>query len=289
MAIIKNIDLGSLETICKILGDTNNGISGTEISKYLAETSIKDPQLNSTKWKRLYDALSIKQSEDSCSNNILAFIKYVLRPSRHIHRKQWFENIRTELNYVLSFEGLEITESGDIKITDKVKTFSEAEERAQTLRKTLLDRKIHSDVLIFCKAELLVDNYFHAVFEATKSIAEKIRIKTGLTNDGSDLVMQAFSFKEKVPYLALNSLQTESEKSEQKGFSNLLIGIFGTFRNTTAHAPKITWKIDEQDALDILSTISLIHRKLDKAVEAKKYMKEIYNPPQPSFKKEGVS
>lgn len=91
MAIIKNIDLGSLESICKILGDTNNGISGTEISKYLAETNIKDPQLNSTKWKRLYDALSIKQSEDRSSNNVLAFIKYVLRPSRHIHRKEWFK------------------------------------------------------------------------------------------------------------------------------------------------------------------------------------------------------
>lgn len=270
MAIIKNIDLGSLESICKILGDTNNGFSGTEISKYLAETKIKDPQLNSTKWKRLYDALSIKQSEDRCSNNVLAFLKYVLRPSRHIHRKEWFKNIRTELNYVLSFEGFELTESGDIRATDKVKTFSEAEERAQNLRKALLDRKIHSDVLTFCKAELLVDNYFHAVFEATKSIAEKIRVKTGLTNDGGDLVTHAFSFKDKVPYLALNSLQTESEKSEQRGFSNLLIGIFGTFRNTTAHVPKITWNIDEQDALDILSTISLIHRKLDKTIEAKK-------------------
>lgn len=51
---------------------------------------------------------------------------------------------------------------------------------------------------------------------------------------------------------------------------NLLKGVFGTFRNTTAHAPKITWPIDEQDALDILSTISLIHRKLDKAIEPKK-------------------
>lgn len=270
MAIIKNIDLGSLESICKILGDTNNGISGTEISKYLAETNIKDPQLNSTKWKRLYDALSIKQSEDRCSNNVLAFIKYVLRPSRHIHRKEWFKNIRTELNYVLSFEGLELTESGDIRATAKVKTFSEAEERAQNLRKTLLDRKIHSDVLTFCKAELLVDNYFHAVFEATKSIAEKIRIKTDLTTDGSELVDQAFSYKGKIPYLALNNLTTESHESEQKGFMNLLKGVFGTFRNTTAHAPKITWEINEQDALDILSMISLIHRKLDKAVEAKK-------------------
>ncbi len=270
MAIIKNIDLGSLESICKILGDTNNGISGTEISKYLAETSIKDPQLNSTKWKRLYDALSTKQSEDRCSNNILAFIKYVLCPSRHIHRKEWFKNIRTELNYVLSFEGFELTESGDIRETDKVKTFSEAEERAQNLRKTLLDRKIHSDVLTFCKAELLVDNYFHAVFEATKSIAEKIRIKTNLTADGSELVDQAFSYKGKIPYLALNNLTTESHESEQKGFMNLLKGVFGTFRNTTAHAPKITWEVNEQDALDTLSMISLIHRKLDKAIEAKK-------------------
>lgn len=270
IAIIKNIDLGSLESICKILGDTNNGISGTEISKYLAETSIKDPQLNSTKWKRLYDALSTKQSEDRCSNNILAFIKYVLRPSRHIHRKEWFKNIRTELNYVLSFEGFELTESGDIRETDKVKTFSEAEERAQNLRKTLLDRKIHSDILTFCKAELLVDNYFHAVFEATKSIAEKIRIKTNLTADGSELVDQAFSYKGKIPYLALNNLTTESHESEQKGFMNLLKGVFGTFRNTTAHAPKITWEVNEQDALDTLSMISLIHRKLDKAIEAKK-------------------
>ena len=270
MAIIKNIDLGSLESICKILGDTNNGISGTEISKYLAESSIKDPQLNSTKWKRLYDALSTKQSEDRCSNNILAFIKYVLRPSRHIHRKEWFKNIRTELNYVLSFEGFELTESGDIRETDKVKTFSEAEERAQNLRKTLLDRKIHSDILTFCKAELLVDNYFHAVFEATKSIAEKIRIKTNLTADGSELVDQAFSYKGKIPYLALNNLTTESHESEQKGFMNLLKGVFGTFRNTTAHAPKITWEVNEQDALDTLSMISLIHRKLDKAIEAKK-------------------
>ena len=270
MAIIKNIDLGSLESICKILGDTNNGISGTEISKYLAETSIKDPQLKYTKWKRLYDALSTKQSEDRCSNNILAFIKYVLRPSRHIHRKEWFKNIRTELNYVLSFEGFELTESGDIRETDKVKTFSEAEERAQNLRKTLLDRKIHSDILTFCKAELLVDNYFHAVFEATKSIAEKIRIKTNLTADGSELVDQAFSYKGKIPYLALNNLTTESHESEQKGFMNLLKGVFGTFRNTTAHAPKITWEVNEQDALDTLSMISLIHRKLDKAIEAKK-------------------
>jgi len=50
---------------------------------------------------------------------------------------------------------------------------------------------------------------------------------------------------------------------------NLLKGLFGTFRNTTAHAPKITWEIEEQDALDILSLISLVHRRLDNAVGAR--------------------
>ena len=44
---------------------------------------------------------------------------------------------------------------------------------------------------------------------------------------------------------------------------NLIKGLFGAFRNTTAHSPKIHWNITEQDALDILTTISLVHRRLD--------------------------
>lgn len=65
------------------------------------------------------------------------------------------------------------------------------------------------------------------------------------------------------PPVLYERLVTETELSEQKGFSNMLIGIFGAIRNPTAHAPKITWPISEQDALDIFSTISFIHRKLD--------------------------
>jgi len=270
MAIIKKFDLASLEPICDVLGDTANGLTGAQISKYLAECDIYDPQLNSTKRKKLYDALELKQKNDRCSNNIIFFLQHVMKPSRHVNNQEWFHEIRRRLNIILSFEGLELEQTGIIKQISASKTLSEAEERALKLKKILLDRNIHNDVLSFCKAELLVDNYFHAVFEATKSIAEKIRIKTNLTSDGSELVDQAFSYKGKIPFLALNNLTTESYQSEQKGFMNLLKGVFGTFRNTTAHAPKITWAINEQDALDILSMISLIHRKLDNAIEAKK-------------------
>jgi len=133
-----------------------------------------------------------------------------------------------------------------------------------------LKSTVHPDILKYCQEELLVDNYFHVVFEATKSVADKIRIRTDLTSDGASLIDEAFSFKEKIPHLALNALETESEQSEQKGFMNLVKGLFGTFRNTTAHAPKIKWSIEEQDALDILSMVSLIHRRLDTAIEARK-------------------
>lgn len=59
-------------------------------------------------------------------------------------------------------------------------------------------------------------------------------------------------------------MQTDTEQSEQKGFSNLIKGVFGMFRNTTAHAPKVVWTITEDEALDIMTTISLIHKKLNK-------------------------
>ena len=46
---------------------------------------------------------------------------------------------------------------------------------------------------------------------------------------------------------------------------NLLRGMFGTFRNVTALAPKVTWPIPRQDALDLLSLVSYMHRRIDTA------------------------
>ena len=216
---------------------------------------------------RLYNFFDIE-------NNIINFIQISMQPVRYLNTKEWYENKLFELNKILSFEGYEILNDGIIrKSSFKTTTINEAVARAKKLRTELISRKVHQDILIYCNEELLVNNYFHAVFEATKSIASKIREKTNLTLDGSDLVDEAFSFRSKLPMLALSKLETESEKSEQKGFMNLIKGIFGTFRNTTAHSPKIEWNMNEEDALDILSMISFVHRKLDKSIEVNKYYK----------------
>ncbi len=119
----------------------------------------------------------------------------------------------------------------------------------------------HGQVLNYCRPELWDENYFHGVFEATKGVGERIRLLSGLNGDGADLVHKAFAGQQ--PILVLGPLTTESEKSEQKGFANLLIGLFGAVRNPLAHAPKTNWPMSEQDALDILTLVSLIHRKLD--------------------------
>ena len=34
-----------------------------------------------------------------------------------------------------------------------------------------------------------------------------------------------------------------------------------------SHAPKIHWAVSEQDALDILTTLSLVHPRLDAAIQ----------------------
>ena len=270
MASIKKFNLNVIESVAKILGDTSEGFTGTEIGRLLYECNIIDPYPNITKWKRLFEALNQKQHEDNCANNICALIQHAMNPARHFNNHEWFSSTRYKLNQVLSFEGYALGENGRIAQSNKASTITEASARASKLRESLISRKVHPDVLKFCKEELLYDNYFHAIFEATKSVAEKIREKTTLVSDGASLVDDAFSFKSRIPHLALNSLQTESEQSEQKGFMNLIKGLFGTFRNTTAHAPKITWSIEEQDALDILSIVSLIHRRLDDAIEASK-------------------
>lgn len=268
MATIPPFDETILHSICDILADTAKGLTGSEIGQLLGESNIDDPLPGYTKIDRLFAALSRKQKQDRCANNIVSFIQKSMSPVRYTQKPQIFEDRRFELNKILAFAGLILGENGKFREITTAQTLSEAQERANKLYKQLLARNTHGDILLFCRAELLQDNYFHAVFEATKSIADKIRVKSGLLIDGARLVDDAFGGKS--PLLAFNTLQTETERSEHDGFMNLLKGTFGTFRNTLAHTPKIKWNINEQDAIDILTFASFLHRKLDSCVRTRK-------------------
>lgn len=250
-----------LEGLSKVLGDTSNGLSNNEITKYLKEVDLPNVFPEGTKWKRIYNAFVTYQHNKNISNNILRFINKSLHPARFVGRNQQYEDTRIELNKRLCFAGLELSESGKFREIESIFTITDAEYRASRFRKKLEQRETHYRIYEFCNAELLNENYFHSVFEAVKSVFEVIRMKSGLSVDGNLLIEQAFSINN--PLIQINSLSNETEISEHRGFVNLLKGVTGMFRNTTAHAPKITWQMSEIDALDILTTLSLIHRKLD--------------------------
>jgi len=134
---LKKLDLSIVEGISKALGNTNNGFTSTEIGQLLCECNIPDLEPSITKWRRLNEALSVKQQQDNCANNILNLIIHSLKPSRHINNQDRFNFLKDEINKILGFEGLEISESGELKEISKVKTISEAKERVNRLKEKL--------------------------------------------------------------------------------------------------------------------------------------------------------
>jgi len=261
MTRIPSFSSQHLEAACRVLADTERGLSGTQIERLLQEINVADTSPGITKWKRLFNGLAGAQNEHLVGNHLIMFINRAMNPVSYAREPAMFAWRRNELNVVLAFSGFFVREDGQVGYADKAKTLDAARARAGRLKAALESRAVHAEVFNYCRAELLDENYFHAVFEATKGVAERIRQLSGLNGDGADLVNKAFTGQQ--PVLALGPLVTDSEKSEQRGFANLLMGLFGAVRNPLAHAPKMNWPMSEQDALDILTLVSLIHRKLD--------------------------
>jgi uncharacterized protein (TIGR02391 family) len=253
-----------LEAICKVLAETDTGLKGSQIGYLLQDCQIVDTDPTLTKWRRLLYAFVGFQNEHKSGNGIFVFITKAMDPASFTDRPEVYRLLRDKLNAVLAFSGFQLREDGKIIRQDKASTIDQALKRANRLRASLIQRAVHADVLKFCTAELLDENFFHAVFEAIKSITAKLRQLTGSTKDGTDLVHHAFGDRDGPPFLIINTYDTETMQMEQRGFMSLLKGIYGTIRNPLAHDPRIEWDMNEQDTLDILTMISLVHRKLDK-------------------------
>lgn len=254
-----------LEMISNILGDTNNGFTGSEIHRLLLQSNIEDMTQKGVmiaKRTNLFNSLANNQNKNKCSNQILVFIKNALTPERYVNNHEEFERLRNAVNQQLAFVGYELKEDGQYREIEKANTISDVQIKAENLKQELDKRNAHREVFKYCKAELLQNNYFHSVLEANKGLFQRIRDLSGIQTDGITLIEEVFSSN---PILIINNYQSKSERNEHTGFCNLLKGLCSLFRNPTAHEPKIDWEITEQDALEILGIISYCHRRLDKA------------------------
>lgn len=254
-----------LESICRVLGETSRGLTGSEIGFLLANKGFEDPTPQLAKWQRLFNALAKLQNRHGVGNHTIQFINEAMSPSRYLRSPNEFTWLQENLNAALALCGYRVLDDGRVGHAAKASTVDQALSRVNRLKAVLEQRGVHPNVLAFCKSELLQENYFHAVFEAVKSVRKRLEVLSGGDGDGAELVDYALGMSSGNPRVAINALKSKTDAGEHRGFASLLKGIFGMVRNPLAHNAKIEWDMSEQDAFDTLTMLSLVHRKLDVA------------------------
>lgn len=270
----KVLDQQQLKAVCDVLAHTSEGFSKSELSGLLQQSQIalvddgKSSNgytytlgLNKRDW--LYNCLANEINTNKSLQRVFDFIAKALNPVAFTvqSNREKYLHLLEETNKVLLLAGLSVSKEGKVVNVEQATTLDEIDRRMNHLKRELYNRAIHNEVQKYCIKDYLRKDYYDAVFEAAKGLAERVRQITGLSSDGGELFQKAFAKSD--PYLFFNSLQTDSEKSEFTGVKELLEAIFHLVRNPAAHTPKINWMIEETKALDILTLISFAHKYLD--------------------------
>lgn len=251
-----------IQQIAKVLGDADEGISHSEIDSLFRQLRIKDTRPGESKWKRI--AFSLIESKRP---NVVTVgvIESVLDPVNYGDRPAVLANRLARTNQVLVFASLHVDDHGKVVEGPQARTLDEAAELADSVLVELRRRDIHERVLMYCETELLVQDLFHGVHEATKGVLDRLRTASGLGSDGADLVDECFRKGDGIPLITINPYNDESDVAEHTGFATLLKGVVGHWRNPTSHRTRIETDVKKRDVLDALTIISYIHRVLDTA------------------------
>lgn len=113
-----------LENICRVIANTETGLTGTEIGRLLSESLMQDTDPTLTKWKRLFNAFAHHQNKHQCSNNILTFLSKAIQPVRYVDNPELFQHRLLELNKRLCFVGLELSENAKYRKIQKTSTIT---------------------------------------------------------------------------------------------------------------------------------------------------------------------
>ena len=242
----KVIDGQQLKAICDVFGETSRGFTKTELTRLLQQTGIEvisdgsksngftyQYGLNKRDW--LYNCMANEVNKNHSLTRVYAFIERALNPVAFTSEESRgkYEYLLEGVNKALLLAGMEVTKEGDLVEVVQAKNLDEVDRRVNSLKKQLYNRAIHSEVQKYCIDDYLRKDYYDAVFEAAKGLAERVRQITGLTTDGGTLFQTAFSKNN--PYLFFNELKTDSEKSEFTGLKELLEAIFHLVRNPVSY------------------------------------------------------
>ena len=96
-----------------------------------------------------------------------------------------------------------------------------------------LQKKISPRLFAAIKTHYESGSYSNAILDAMRVLTELIREKAKLDGDGANLVGQAFGGN--APPIKISPMQKVSEIDEQKGFEQLLRGLYVGIRNPRTH------------------------------------------------------
>ncbi|MGE0464810.1 MAG: TIGR02391 family protein [Vicinamibacterales bacterium] len=114
------------------------------------------------------------------------------------------------------------------------------------------DFMVSHEELVTASRSLFVDGYYaRAVEEGLKALNNKVKRKSGLNDDGAQLMNTAFSPRQ--PILRLNRLKSRSDQDQQLGYMQILAGFMSGIRNPRAHEHDLDDSPD--DALAILGFV----------------------------------
>lgn len=102
-------------------------------------------------------------------------------------------------------------------------------------------------------------HYSQAIFESTKALNNIVRLISGV-EDRDGIQLMEFVFNPKNPILRFNSLQTDSDKEEQKGYMMMFCGAVAGLRNPRAHS---IIKDAPERSLEFIGFVSLLAKLCD--------------------------
>jgi uncharacterized protein (TIGR02391 family) len=133
--------------------------------------------------------------------------------------------------------------------------------RATTLPQVGFENLLHPRIRDKALTLYVGSHYREAVLNSVMAIFDLMRERTGIVKDGAALVSEALALER--PRMILSELDTESGRNDQKGFMQIIQGMYLGIRNPKAHS--LDYDGDEHEAARYLIFASLIAQRITDA------------------------
>lgn len=282
-----------IESISKVVGDTDEGYTGTEIDRMMknidenydiSKDKSKQYQYGfiygKNKVDRIYNFgiyLSKKYNKETSIKNIT---EYYLAPGRWIKDSAKYEIKYKEINKILSLVGLQINKSGILQYVKATKTLDEVNEKWETFYQDLEKYNklgfINTEILKYCEKEAKKNFYYHVVDQICKHLEEKIKKKlkqnqNDETKKAVDLLKEkVFIQKNQQPYFLTNNdpntnnLNITTLRDYQNGYVLFIKGLLKLGRNVFSHTSRKEMNdINKEEAITLLISLSKAYDFID--------------------------